>query len=613
MQRAVDAAILELGALNDRDRILDSFFEYASSLFEFSVLFLVKGDVAHGRNVNGLGAPPGLVGRVALSLNEPGMLATAWKNRRAALAVGPPEDADRRLFGFLGRALPTPFVLPLVVRDRVVAIFIGETATALVGQRAAAEGRKPMQIVRDELVLLSEATGQVLERLILRKKTESMPPPANPSGAPFGLPAIPRAPAPPAFAGTSGTSAPPSPVTPSMIPRMQPIPLPPERKASLWPAIAAGVLLVAGGLTAILLFTGDSRASHKDIPGSALPGWPNVEPMSVLETARKASEIGARAELALIEAEVGDDGRVDFKATPKNPSGVFMRFAFVTDDVQSEVPVDTGGLHAGRVERREKCGEVMCRRSVPMPTCTIASLLDGARAAGLEPGDRPLLRYPSSDSESGAPQWLLGVAGRGTIRIDGTSCKPVAREKLRPNALPVEKIPGAPSNVDPLAIVPLALTQSGLSDASLLEMDAVGVTESGRVDLNVADAVIHYVFAEPVGQQRRRWRRVSVRRNGMPVATDDGDVTPLPVRLFGLMTPAPRCTLPRAREYLTLGSPAPGPARMTFGPGIGGGDTAVWSIESPTLPARKVASDGECAAWSSNAAGGSGPTATKKK
>ena len=38
----------------------------------------------------------------------------------------------------------------------------------------------------------------------------------------------------------------------------------------------------------------------------------------------------------------------------------------------------------------------------------------------------------------------------------------------------------------------------------LLEIEAVGVNDSGRVDLNMADAVIHYVFAEPHGQPRRR-------------------------------------------------------------------------------------------------------------
>jgi len=38
----------------------------------------------------------------------------------------------------------------------------------------------------------------------------------------------------------------------------------------------------------------------------------------------------------------------------------------------------------------------------------------------------------------------------------------------------------------------------------LPEIEAVGVNDSGRVDLNMADAVIHYVFAEPHGQPRRR-------------------------------------------------------------------------------------------------------------
>src|SRR5688500_4411749 len=126
MRRALDAAILEIGALSDRDRILDFFFEHAKTLFEFSVLFIGKGDSALGRNVNGLGAPPVLVARLNLPLSESGILSRARDQRKPFTTSGEVTPADNVLFGNLGRAMPSAQVSPVVVRDRVVAIFIGD-------------------------------------------------------------------------------------------------------------------------------------------------------------------------------------------------------------------------------------------------------------------------------------------------------------------------------------------------------------------------------------------------------------------------------------------------------------------------------------------------------
>ena len=190
---------------------------------------------------------------------------------------------------------------------------------------------------------------------------------------------------------------------------------------------------------------------------------------------------------------------------------------------------------------------------------------------------------------------MLSIAGRGSIRLDEKDCKPLPRQRLRPPSLPMEKIPGAPK-VDPLAIVALARTQSGLDDdAALLEVDARGVNEQGLVDLTVPDAGIMYTFAEPLGQKHRRWRQVFVRHDGMPIVADDGEIAVLPVRLFGAAVPPPRCSFGEARTYMTRGlRPGNALAHMTYGPDLAFLNISQWSLEIATSPSRRTVTDLDC-------------------
>ena len=48
MRRSIDAARDALATLDDRDAILDCFFEHSKRLFDFTVLFVLRGDSAHG-------------------------------------------------------------------------------------------------------------------------------------------------------------------------------------------------------------------------------------------------------------------------------------------------------------------------------------------------------------------------------------------------------------------------------------------------------------------------------------------------------------------------------------------------------------------------------------
>lgn len=597
MRRGIDEAILELGALGDRDKILDCFFVHASKLFDFSVLLLVRGDTVNGRNIHGLGAPQGLVQRINLSLTKPGILSRANTLRKAFVAPGPSEEADHLLFGHLGRALPSPLVVPLVVRDRVIGIFVGDGIPDAVSKRGVDAGRPPMELVKDEMVLLSESTGQVLERFILRRKgAGSVPPPAQPSRPPpEALPAFAR-PAPLPADLTAQRSPMPAPTT--VAGTGDSVAEPPSIRRWLPLMAAAVVVLGIGGAVAWGTYR---RAPHADavaLPGPKLRGWPReVDPLSVLETARTASALDPRPQIGLIEAEVGPGGFVDFSRPVANPSGTFLRFELLTENVQSQVIVDTMGVREPRRQPRDMCGETACRNGVPDPHCSFAKIFELAASAGLSAEERAFVRYavPVGARSNGAPEWIIAVAGRGSIRIDPESCKPFAREHLRPAAAAVETIPGAP-RVDPIEIIPRAKAHSGLEgDALLLEIDARGVDDRGRVDITQPDHAIDYVFVD--AGERRRWRRVTVGPRGMPVAADETELGPLPVRFGGVSVATPRCTFAEARDYLARGTPSLASSRIVFGPDIASGQGGQWSFESANAPARRVVGDIECEAW----------------
>ncbi len=593
----LDEAILELGALSDRDRILDFFFEHAARQFDFAVLFVVRGDSAHGRNVHGIGAPPGLVARLAVPLTDPGVLSRAYAQRKAFVAPGPSEEADRMLFGHLGRALPAPLVVPLLVRDRVVAIFVGDSAVDGVLAGAERAGRPAMDLLREEMMLWSESTGQVLERLILRRKTtgSSAPPPPRISSVPPLR--IPPAPPPVRFEAFGLVGAPPvgegAPETRS--------PPPQPARWRLF-ALAAAAALVACTLVAWRFWRVDAGAATQiSLAGPQLPGWPRVDPVAVVDAARRAAGLGERAELASLQAEVAGDGRVDFMGPAANADGIFLRLEFVNDAVQSEVTVDPSGVHPGHKLPRERCGDGFCRPSLVFPPrCSIGSIVDAARNVGLEKDTPSRVQYATGvgDRAGVGAEWIVSVDERGSVHLDGATCKPLPRERFRPPPLPVARIPGAPHEVDPLAVAPLARVQSGLdADAALLEIEARGVSARGVVDLDEPGSGITFTFAEPLGSKRRRWRIVSVRRDGMPIASEFGDRSALPVRLAGTVVPPPRCTFAQARESLTRGASTPGTAQITYGPDIASGQTGLWSLEMATMSSRRTEGDVDCEAW----------------
>lgn len=149
-----------LEAASTRDEVLTAFFEFARQFFEASALFLVQRGTAEGLDAHGGGLDHERALSLRLSLDMPGHLAEARARKLPAVVSLGGEEGDALLREALGRQVNQPvLLLPLVVRDRVVAILYGdhgETAVEL-----AAVG---------DVLAIAPLVGQSLERLILRRK-----------------------------------------------------------------------------------------------------------------------------------------------------------------------------------------------------------------------------------------------------------------------------------------------------------------------------------------------------------------------------------------------------------------------------------------------------------
>lgn len=601
MRRALDAARSRLASLTDRDAILDCFFEHSRHLFTFAAFFVVRGDTAHGRNVYGLGAPDGLVTRLTFPMNEPGLFARARELRRPFVTSASGSPIDERLFGTLGRMMPNGLAVPLVVRDRVVSLLIGDGPSEELSTRAREAGRPPMDLAKEEMLLWAESVSDALERLIKRRK-----------GAGGSVP-------PPALAGLGST--PPPPLLPSFappprLPVFDALPTtdvaPQELAGSPVAALSASsrLLLGAGGVGALLaiavvaalLLRGKPDGQRVVIAAKDLAGGPGaVSPKATLDQARKVSGLGERAELASIRAEIGDDGLVDLRPSATNADATLLAYHFVTSDVDVEVRVEADGMHGPHTRPRSACNDDACSAPVVAPTCEFSQIWKASRGAGLGEHEHAFVVYAAARDSGAAPkpEWTVSVAGRGQLRIDAETCQPLRRERLRPAAVALAAVPGAPRDVDPLAVLALARTQSGLeADAVLVELDARGVDRRGLVDLADRESGIVYTFSDPPSEPgKRRWRHVKADANGMAAAAEDDDRATGAAFAGALPTP-PRCTMPNAVEYLLLGTSLPSvKARITFGSDVVAPDSGQWSLDVPSASLRKRVSDNECAYW----------------
>ncbi|MBI5535649.1 MAG: HEAT repeat domain-containing protein [Deltaproteobacteria bacterium] len=141
-------------------------FDFARQYFEYTALFVLHGDLAEGVDAAGPGAGPARIRGVGVPIEIPSILSTA-RDRRSALLTRPSEEG---IDAFLRQDLQRPMtaqvlVVPVVVRNRVVALLYGDDGDAAVA----------MNEVGDVLALAS-LVGRALEQLLLQRKRSNQPP-----------------------------------------------------------------------------------------------------------------------------------------------------------------------------------------------------------------------------------------------------------------------------------------------------------------------------------------------------------------------------------------------------------------------------------------------------
>lgn len=163
----------EMDEADGRDAVLDLVFEFSRQFFEFSAIFVVHGDLAEGRDAAGNGASRDKVASLGVPLDAGSILATARATLLPVFAVPETQGLDAVLFADLERAGKSAVaVLPIVVRRRLVALFLGDDGDANVEATGV-----------QEVTSFAALAGAAFERLIVRRKRDG-----RPTGAPTGAP-----------------------------------------------------------------------------------------------------------------------------------------------------------------------------------------------------------------------------------------------------------------------------------------------------------------------------------------------------------------------------------------------------------------------------------------
>lgn len=170
----MEVAEKELEAASERDTIFDLLFEYSRQYFDYTALFLVKDDVAEGRDASGEGAPRDLVARVGVPLDLPSLLGKARNEKKLVRGKGDPSGVDGVLAKDLARKGNTEWVvLPVVVRKRVVALLLGDGGEGGIDDAGL-----------EEVTAVATQAVSAFERVIVRRKLKGSAPPGaddNPS------------------------------------------------------------------------------------------------------------------------------------------------------------------------------------------------------------------------------------------------------------------------------------------------------------------------------------------------------------------------------------------------------------------------------------------------
>lgn len=156
----------ELAEAPTTDVVLDILFTFSHQFFEYTVLFVVSGEMVDGRDASGPGLTATQIKNVKIPLDQPSFLQLA-RDRKAPVTANPlSHGVDVQIIRDLAREArfaegdrAAVAVLPVVVRNRVVALLFGDDGTVDVDLSALGD-----------VVIILGRTVEALERIILRKK-----------------------------------------------------------------------------------------------------------------------------------------------------------------------------------------------------------------------------------------------------------------------------------------------------------------------------------------------------------------------------------------------------------------------------------------------------------
>lgn len=140
-----------------RDDVLSAFFDFAKQFFEYTALFGLQRNAAEGLSAHGPGALREKVQQLRIPLDAANVLAAA-RDRKLAGVIALREE-DESLQEGLERRVEQALLLPIVLRDRTVAILYGDHGDDAVELSAVGD-----------VLAIAPLVAQALERLILRKK-----------------------------------------------------------------------------------------------------------------------------------------------------------------------------------------------------------------------------------------------------------------------------------------------------------------------------------------------------------------------------------------------------------------------------------------------------------
>lgn len=172
----LDGARREAEEADDRDTLIDLFFDFSRQFFDYAALFLIQGDIAEGRDAFGAGALRERVLGIGVPLDLPSFLASARDTRAPVVARAEGDGLDAVLLGDLQRPRDAEIaVVPLVVRTRAVALLVGDCADAGIDRDAI-----------QQVFAYARVVGKGFERLIVRRKLEGFVAGSRASGEPGG-------------------------------------------------------------------------------------------------------------------------------------------------------------------------------------------------------------------------------------------------------------------------------------------------------------------------------------------------------------------------------------------------------------------------------------------